>query len=159
MKTALLHLSIAFIWLFLSADRDLPRFILGMVLGYLVLAAFKDLLPKDGYLKGVTAFLKWLYAFSRALVLSQVRVAQIILLPGKNPITPGFFRLSLGDLTDFEIIILSHSISLTPGTTTVEVDNERRELLIHALEAGNEEATRRDIEMNLLKPLLAFTRP
>jgi multisubunit Na+/H+ antiporter MnhE subunit len=41
----------------------------------------------------------------------------------------------------------------------VEVDKDRRILLIHALEAGNPANTIRDIEDNLLKPMLAFTRP
>ena len=58
-----------------------------------------------------------------------------------------------------EIILLSHSISLTPGTTSVDVDLEKRELLIHALEADDPAAIVEDIRENLLKPLLGFTRP
>lgn len=159
MKTAFLHIGIAMIWLFLSPTRDLPRLMIGLLVGWLLLAAFRPLLPKDTYMKGLTAFIIWCWAFLKALVLSQIRVSMIVLSPKTHPIHPGFVEFPLRDLRDPEIILLSHSISLTPGTTTVEVDKERQILLVHALEAGDPEGTIRDIEDNLLKPMLAFTRP
>jgi multicomponent Na+:H+ antiporter subunit E len=159
MKTAILHIGIAMIWLFLSPTRDLPRLLIGLLIGWLMLSAFRPLLPQDRYLKGLTAFVAWCWAFLKALLLSQIRVSAIVLFPKTHPIHPGFVEFPIGDLGDAEIILLSHSISLTPGTTTVEVDKDRRILLVHALEAGNPEETVRDIEDNLLKPMLAFTRP
>jgi len=159
MKTALLHMAIALIWLFLSPNRDLARLLIGLLIGYGLLHLFRPLLPKDRYLKSSAAFFRWLGAFIKALLLAQWRVAQIILLPRRFPIHPGFFTLQLDDLSDIEIIILTHSISLTPGTTSVEVDSERGELLIHALEAEDPEASIAAIRRDLLEPLLAFTRP
>lgn len=159
MRTALLHLVIAMIWLFLSPHRDLPRLLIGLLIGWALLAAFRPLLPKDRYLKGSLAFFRWVGSFTRELILSQIRVAQIILLPGSAPIHPGFLEFPIDGLGDAEVLILSHTISLTPGTTSVEIDRDREVLLIHALEAGDPEATREEIRENLLKPLLAFTRP
>ena len=157
--TAMLHVLIALVWLFLSPNRDLPRLLTGLVIGYGVLMLFRPLLVRDRYLNGSLAFFKWVFAFLKALVLSQVRVAQLILFPRRHPVNPGFIHFPLGDLSDLEILILTHSISLTPGTTTVEVDFQTRNILIHALEAGDEEATVNDIRANLLEPLLRFTRP
>lgn len=159
MKTALLHLSIAMTWLFLSPTRDLPRFLIGLLIGYGLIQLFRPLLPEDRYLKSSWAFIKWLGSFVRALFLSQLRVAQIITFPSSNPIHPGFIEYPTKDLTDLEVLILSHTITLTPGTASVEVDREQGILLIHALEAGDPAATITDIEENLLQPLLAFTRP
>lgn len=159
MRSAFLHLAISFTWLFLSPQRDLPQFLKGLVIGYGMLLLFQPLLPKDRYLRGSKAFILWVIAFLKALILSQVRVAKLILLPARHPVHPGFLTFPLHDLSELEIIILSHSISLTPGTTSVEVDLEKQELLIHALEAGDPGATAEDIRENLLKPLLAFTRP
>jgi multicomponent Na+:H+ antiporter subunit E len=147
------------IWLFLSPTRDLPRLMIGLLVGWLLLTAFRPLLPKDSYMKGLNAFIAWCWAFLKALVLSQIRVSMIVLSPRTHPIHPGFVEFPLGDLKDPEIILLSHSISLTPGTTSVEVDKERQILLVHALEASDPAGTIRDIEEDLLKPMLAFTRP
>lgn len=159
MKTAFLHIGIAIVWLFLSPTRDLPRLLIGLLIGWLLLSAFRPLLPNDAYMKGVRSFIVWCWAFLKALVLSQIRVSTIVLFPKSHPIHPGFVEFPLGDLRDAEIILLSHSISLTPGTTSVEVDKERQILLVHALEAGDPDETIRDIQTNLLEPMLAFTRP
>lgn len=159
MRTALLHIFIAIVWLFLNPNRDLPRLIIGILIGWALIALFQPLLPKDRYLKGSIGFFRWLWSFSSALVRSQFRVARIILFPRSNPIHPGFIEFSIEGLSDTEIILLSHSISLTPGTTSVEVDQKKGILLIHALEAGDPEGTLSDIREKLLKPLMAFTRP
>lgn len=159
MRSLLLHLAVSLTWLFLSPQRDLPQFIKGLLLGYVILLVFQPLLPKDPYLKGSKAFLLWIFAFTKALILSQIRVARLILFPKRHPVHPGFIVLPLNDLSDLEILILSHSITLTPGTTSVDIDPEKRELLVHALEADHPEETIRDIRANLLEPLLAFTRP
>lgn len=159
MKTAFLHLAIAVIWLFLSPTRDLPRLLIGFLIGWVLIAAFRPILPKDRYQQGLTGFFRWCWAFFKALVLSQIRVSQIILFPSRNPISPGFVEFPLGDLTEMEIMLLSHSVTLTPGTASVDVYPEKRILLIHALEAGCPEATIQEIRESLLKPLLALTRP
>jgi len=159
MKTAILHFSIAIIWLFLSPTRDLPRFFIGLLLGYPLIILFRPLLPRDAYLKANWGFIRWVASFFRALILSQVRVGKIILFPKENPIHPGVFEFPTGDLSDLEVLILSHTITLTPGTASIDVDREGNRLLIHALQAGDPDRTRAEIEENLLKPLLAFTRP
>lgn len=159
MRTALIHIGIAIVWMFLNPHRDLPSLIIGLLIGWALLVAFRPLLPKDRYLRQCAAFFKWIWAFLTALVLSQLRVARIILLIRNNPIEPGFLEFPLNDLSDIEILMLSHSISLTPGTTSVDVDPERHVLLIHALEAGNPQEIIAEIEDTLLKPLLALTRP
>jgi multisubunit Na+/H+ antiporter MnhE subunit len=159
MKTAFIHIGIAIVWMFLNPHRDLPSLIIGLLIGWALLVAFRPLLPNDRYLKQSTAFFKWLWAFFVALVLSQIRVARIILFLKHHPIQPGFFEFPLRDLSDIEILMLSHSISLTPGTTSVDVIPDRNVLLIHALEADNPKESIREIEETLLKPLLALTRP
>jgi multicomponent Na+:H+ antiporter subunit E len=159
MKTALIHIGIAIIWMFLNPQRDLPSFMIGLILGWGLLVVFRPLLPEDRYLKRSSGLFGWIWAFFKALILSQIRVAQVILFPNKHPIHPGFLEFPIKDLSDIEILMLSHSISLTPGTTSVEVDQKQQVLLIHALEAGNPEETFKEIEDTLLKPLLALTRP
>jgi multisubunit Na+/H+ antiporter MnhE subunit len=159
MKTAVLHLTIAFIWLFFGQDRDLPRLLIGLALGWGVLVLFRPLLPEDGYLRRSLAFFRWLWAFTRAFVASQIRVAQNILLPSRYPVSPGFLYFPIEDLSDLEILVLSHTISLTPGTTSVEVERESGRLLIHALEADHPEEVISSIQNQLLEPLLAFSRP
>lgn len=159
MVSLVLHLLIAFIWLFLSPTRNLPSLIIGLVIGWGILFVFRSLLPGDRYLVRSIAFWQWLLKFLRAFVSSQLRVAQIVLFPKRFAIHPDYLDFPLPpDLTDFEKLVLTHTISLTPGTTSVEIIEEGNRLVVHALEASDPEAIFRDINTNLLQPLLKVTR-
>jgi multicomponent Na+:H+ antiporter subunit E len=46
-------------------------------------------------------------------------------------IRPGIVRLSPGLSTDFGVTLLANSITLTPGTLSVDVDEETRDLFVH----------------------------
>ncbi len=50
-------------------------------------------------------------------------------LTGK--IRPGIVRLKPGLSTDFGITLLANSITLTPGTLSVDVDEDSRDLYVH----------------------------
>ena len=80
MKSLLLHLAIAFTWLFLSPQRDLPQLIKGLAIGYGILLLFQPLLPDDRYLKGSKAFILWIIAFGKARALERLRAYALELL-------------------------------------------------------------------------------
>ena len=61
---------------------------------------------------------------------SNVEVAKII-LSGKMNIDPVMIRLKAGQATEMGQVIYGNSITLTPGTITVDIEDG--ELLVHAL--------------------------
>ncbi len=61
---------------------------------------------------------------------SNVEVAKII-LSGKMDIDPVMIRLKAGQATEMGQVIYGNSITLTPGTITVDIEDG--ELLVHAL--------------------------
>lgn len=68
------------------------------------------------------------------IALSSVKVSAIILHP-RLPIAPRLVRVSSGQRTPVGIATYANSITLTPGTLTVEIDDPRHELVVHALTA------------------------
>jgi multicomponent Na+:H+ antiporter subunit E len=58
---------------------------------------------------------------------------------------PGIIAYPLKVDRDFEITILANLITLTPGTLSVDVSDDRRILYVHAMDASDPEATKRDI--------------
>lgn len=48
-------------------------------------------------------------------------------------IRPGIIRLKSGMKTDFALLMLANSITLTPGTLTVDVDEKTNDLFIHVI--------------------------
>ena len=68
----------------------------------------------------------------KEVALSSFAVARIIVNP-RLPISPRLIRAPYGQRTPVGIATYANSITLTPGTITVEVDQRRREFVIHAL--------------------------
>jgi multicomponent Na+:H+ antiporter subunit E len=68
--------------------------------------------------------------FLKALVLANIDVAMRVLNP-KLPINPGIVRVHTGLTVPYQRLILANSITLTPGTITLEMDNE--DVYIHWL--------------------------
>jgi multicomponent Na+:H+ antiporter subunit E len=63
---------------------------------------------------------------------SSISVARIIVDP-KLPISPRLVRIKASQRTAVGIATFANSITLTPGTITVEVNRRNHEFLIHAL--------------------------
>lgn len=77
----------------------------------------------------------------------------VIILRGGKAVRSGFVRMSYGDLGDTATNLLGALITITPGTTTVDIDLERRELLLHLLDGERAEATLASIERDFLRPI------
>lgn len=106
----------------------------------------------------VVGFLAFLFHFTRELVLANIAVAKSVMLQPVSELAPDFIAYPLDGLTDFEIVILTHCITLTPGTTSVEVTEDRSKLLVHALDARDPQSVCDSIKKTLEAPILAWTR-
>ena len=83
-----------------------------------------------------------------------LNVAAIVLHP-KRPIKPGIIKIRTGLKTDAGLTTLANSITLTPGTFTVDINPAKGELYIHCLtvESKDTEQNTRDIGMKF-EPLI-----
>ena len=91
-------------------------------------------------------FIPWL--FGRMFV-SAVHISYLILHP-RLPIKPVLFRhrASLG--SEEAVLLIGNSITLTPGTVTVEADTD--ELIVHALdEKSTEDVSSQRLERMVLR--------
>lgn len=83
-------------------------------------------------------------------------ITALIILRGGTRLQPGFVRMSYGDLGETAADFLGALVSLTPGTTTVDIDPERRELLLHLLDVTRAEQTLASIRRDFLLPVRAL---
>jgi multicomponent Na+:H+ antiporter subunit E len=104
------------------------------------------------------ALLWFLLCFMKELVLSNFAVARTVLLQRRADLAPGFLTYDLRGLTPFEIVVLTHCITLTPGTASVEISEDRSAVVLHALDARDPDAIRHAIKTRLEAPLLRWTR-
>ena len=95
--------------------------------------------------------------FLRELLLSAIRVSLMALNPQLR-LRPAFVAYPLSVSTDAEITLLANLITLTPGTLSVDVSDDRRTLLIHVLDAGSREAVIGEIAGGFETLVLEATR-
>lgn len=70
--------------------------------------------------------------FIKELIESAVRVFIDVMTPGV-PGSPRFVAMPLDAKTDLSITLTANLITLTPGTLSVDVSDDRRYLLVHAM--------------------------
>ncbi len=121
------------LWLVLSESLALIHVLVGLAAAACVAALNAGLHPKhERVLRwwSLLAYFPWLFWQISA---SGLRLCYLILHP-RMPIKPRLFRHRTDLDDDLAVTLLGNSISLTPGTVTVEA--RRDELTIHAIDGG-----------------------
>jgi multicomponent Na+:H+ antiporter subunit E len=100
----------------------------------------------------------YLIRFLKELALANYQVAKLVLSPAAR-LRPGFVAVPLAARTDFEITTFANSITLTPGTISVFVPEDRQVIVMHAIDVGEDlDALRQATKDALETPILRFTR-
>ncbi|MGF1449360.1 MAG: Na+/H+ antiporter subunit E [Opitutales bacterium] len=79
-------------------------------------------------------FISFLLFYVKEVAISNLRVAYDVLTPTMY-MKPAFFAIELDELTDLQIANLANLITMTPGTLSVDVSEDRKRLYIHAMYA------------------------
>jgi multicomponent Na+:H+ antiporter subunit E len=128
-------------WLALSGKLELKYLLFGLGSAALVTFVTQDLLePQEGQRRTPSSMARFLKAGWRLLsyfvwliyeiVKSNIQVAYIVLHP-KLPVNPGLLRFRTRLQSRVGQILLANSITLTPGTITVDLTEGT--YLVHAL--------------------------
>jgi multicomponent Na+:H+ antiporter subunit E len=128
-------------WLLLSGRLDMLHLGFGLACSFLVALVSHDLLMKSsrGSLSRLRAlirlipFLGWLVY---QIILANIQVARIVINP-KMPIRPGIVRFRSRLTGDVAQTTLANSITLTPGTMTLDIVGS--DYYIHCLAIKDEE--------------------
>jgi len=107
------------------------------------------------YLQRAYYALRLFVVFLYDLVMSSIQVARAVLSP-RDIIRPRLVTIPLSATTDVEVTLIANFISLTPGTLTVDVGEDRRTLLVHDLFGGDSgdhtrQAVREGIEARVIR--------
>lgn len=146
MNGAILNLLLALAWVMLTGDFSGLNLLAGLVYGYLVLALIQSQVPIiAGYAQRLPQLLKFVGFFLKELFMANLRVAFDIVTPPWH-MRPGVIAVPLEAKTDFEIGLVANLISLTPGTLSLDVSDDKRVLYIHAMFLDDEDSLREGLQ-------------
>jgi multicomponent Na+:H+ antiporter subunit E len=114
-------------WPFVDGKIDLQIVFAGLIVAFIVAVLFHEILPKEHrvFISPVRVFWALVYVpvFFYYVIKANFDVVYRALHP-KMPIKPGIVKIKTNLKTDSGITALANSITLTPGTLTVDLTDD-----------------------------------
>jgi multicomponent K+:H+ antiporter subunit E len=148
----LLSLMIAAVWLLLHGSLAPATLIWAAIMGLLLPWLLHDFIGPGIRLRAWGAAVRLAFTVLLDIVVANLAVARIVLHPGVQP-QPAWVRVPYTLSDPRAVVLLATIITTTPGTVSCLIDEDRREILVHALSAENPDAVAADILQRYEKPL------
>jgi multicomponent Na+:H+ antiporter subunit E len=144
-------------WAAASGDFSSGGLAAGFLVGFVALWLARGLFGSTRYHVRAVAGVALAATFLRELGTSSLQVAAAVLNPFARP-EGRFIRVPLRARSDVEIMLTANLISLTPGTLTVDVAEDRSALVVHAMTADDPAAAAQAMKSSLERAVLEALR-
>jgi multicomponent K+:H+ antiporter subunit E len=140
-------------WLLLQQSATVPNLITAAVLALVVPRLLHGFLGPPTRPQAVGASVRLFFVVLWDIVVANLTVARIVLSPVSNP-QPAWVPVPLDTRHPTATTLLAAIITMTPGTVSCVVDDERHEILVHALDCSDPAALAADIKARYEAPLV-----
>ena len=139
-------------WLLLQQSVAVPQLITAAVLALVVPRLLHGFLGPAIHPRSFGTSVRLILLVLWDIVVANLTVARIVLSPTSNP-QPAWVPVPLDAQSPTAITLLAAIITMTPGTVSCVVDDERRVILVHALDCQDVAALAADIKARYEAPL------
>ncbi len=157
MNLFVLNLAFAAVFAVLLGTGRITDFFLGFGLGYAALWFTKPLYPDTRYFKKFPKTLNLTGFFLKELAISNLKVLWDVITPAHIN-RPGIIGVPLDARTDIEIFLVANLLSLTPGTLSIDLSEDRTTLFVHVMFLDDVNQARQEIKAGLERRVLEVTR-
>lgn len=133
----LLSLSLVGLWLLLNNSVAPGQIVLGGLIALALPLFTVRFWPHRLCIRRPLTLMRYLLMLLWDIIAANLIVARLIVVPPAR-LRPAFIHLPVDLDNEFAIVVLTHTISLTPGTVSVDLSPDRRTLLIHVLDLDDE---------------------
>ncbi len=144
------NLLLAIVWAALTGAFTLASLLTGFVIGFAALWVVQPMTGTTSYHARVVAWVRLVVMFHYELLVSSIAVAWDVLTP-QHRSQPAIVDVPLDVKSDAGILLFTNLISLTPGTLSLDVSDDRRTLRVHAMFADDPDALCREIKAGMEK--------
>lgn len=149
-----LHSLILFIvWLLLNNTVAPGHLVLGAFLALvipLLTSGMQD--PQPGFRKPLTT-IRYVLMVIGDIIVANFEVALLVMGSSKK-LKPAFVAVPLNIKHEFPITILASTVSLTPGTVSAEISEDKKWLYVHVLNLTDKDALIAEIKHRYERPLM-----
>ncbi|WP_370292212.1 Na+/H+ antiporter subunit E [Thalassolituus sp.] len=126
------------VWLLLNG-ASWGQFVLGVILGWVIPLLTYPYVRGHAPIRKPVALFVYMFRLVYDIVVANLDVARRVLLPNRY-LKPGWLAYPLRIQEPFPAALLASSISLTPGTVSVEFSEDSQVLYVHVLHLDDEKA-------------------
>lgn len=148
----LLSVLLLAMWLMLQQSVSVGQLLLGGFLALVIPLITRPFWESQPTVKRPWLLVRYFFRVLGDIVVANYEVSKLILNP-RSRMSPVFIEYPLELKETFTITILASTITLTPGTVSVNLRRDRRILVIHALDAYDVQATIDKIHDRYERPL------
>ena len=153
-----MNIILALVWVAITGSVNPGNFAVGFGFGLLVLFFTRRVVGVPTYLLKLWKVLNLIVFFIWELILANLRIAYEVITP-RHHMRPGVVAIPLEARTDTEITLLANMITLTPGTLSLDVSEDRSTLYLHAMYLDEDiEVFRRKIKDGFERRVLEVLR-
>jgi multicomponent K+:H+ antiporter subunit E len=150
----LMTMVLIIIWFLLVNTITFGHLLLGTLLGITIPWFTNRFWPERPKIaKPVLLFRFFFITFATDVIVANITVVRLFLLPDISRLRPRFIEIPLDTQDPMVITILASVISLTPGTVSAEVSEDRQTLIVHGLDVPDEKTAVQTIKTRYEAPL------
>ncbi|ERS02159.1 pesticidal protein Cry1Ba [Acinetobacter sp. COS3] len=139
-------------WLMLSHSLDLTDILVAILLAIIIPRLVGPFISRTPHIHWTPA-VKLFFVVLWDIIVSNFRVAKMVLGP-MDQLHPRWYRVPLETEHEEVNTLLAMIITTTPGTVSAGIDQERGDILVHALSSDDTELDIQEIKKRYETPLL-----
>ncbi len=157
MRMFIANVALALVWALMTEGFTFQQLSVGFGFGYLLLWFLRPLLGGSSYFDKVRQIIYFAGFFIKELIRANLRVAWHVITPSSF-FKPGIVAMPLEEQSDIEATLLANMITLTPGSFSVDISNDRKVLYVHVMDVDDADRVRRELKEQYERPLLEVLR-
>ncbi len=150
------NILLTFIWVAITGNFAFLNYVFGFIISFFILRLVSSTENRK-YFRILPKVIGFIFFFLYELTKANLQVAYEVLTP-KHNMTPGIVKFPLDAQTDLEITFLANLITLTPGTLSLDVSDDKKVLYVHSMNIKNREHFIAGIKNGFEKRLLEILR-
>ena len=145
MSAFFLNVLLALAWVALTGEFTPLNLAIGFVIGLGALWLTRRNGGQPGYVRKVGIVIGFATFFLWELVLANLRMALLVLKP-HGTLRPGIVAVPLDLRSESQVALLANFVTLTPGTLSLDISDDRQVLYVHAVDVPDAEVLRHAIK-------------